>query len=150
MIITKLTDSTDNLNRTEQGIKDIPLYASGVSAGFPSPADDYIEANIDLHTHLIKHPSATFFARANGNSMIDRGIFDGDLLIIDRSIKAVSDAIVIAAINGEMVCKILNQEKQQLLAANPYYPPIQLSDEMDCLIEGVVIHSIRHQFVKAT
>ncbi|MCY4045230.1 MAG: translesion error-prone DNA polymerase V autoproteolytic subunit [Cellvibrionales bacterium] len=121
-----------------------PLFASRVSAGFPSPADDYVEGGIDLHRHLVKNPAATFFAKASGDSMQLKGIYDGDLLVVDRSLSAKTGDVVIAAIDGELVCKILDLSNRQLVPANPSYPPITLCDEAECLIEGVVTHAIRY------
>lgn len=120
----------------------LPLFTSSVPAGFPSPADDYIEERLDLNEYLVKHPSATYFARASGDSMVERGIQDGALLIVDRSIQARQNHVVIAAINGELTCKILDIENSQLLAANPAYAPVALNENMDFIIEGVVIHAI--------
>lgn len=121
----------------------LPLFGSKVAAGFPSPADDYRENSLDLNQYLIKKPSATFMARAQGNSMIRLGIFDGDLLIIDRSIEPSHGQVVIAALNGDLVCKVLDKHQQQLLSANDQYPPIAINEEMALLIEGVVTYSIR-------
>ncbi len=126
-------------------IQPLPCYASRVSAGFPSPADDYLEAPLDLNQHLIKRPSATFFARAEGDSMRGRGIFSGDLLIVDRSIKPMHGQVVIAAIHGELTCKILDSQRRCLLAANRNYQPIQITDDCDFRIEGVVTASVRYQ-----
>lgn len=120
----------------------LPFYTSSVPAGFPSPADDYIEKSLDLNEYLIKHPSATYFARASGDSMVEKGIQDNALLIIDRSIQPRQGHIVIAAINGELTCKILDIENKQLLAANPAHGPVALNEDMDFVIEGVVIHAI--------
>jgi DNA polymerase V len=86
----------------------LPLYANKISAGFPSPADDYIEMKLDLNTHLIKHPAATFFVRVSGDSMLNAGINSGDLLIVDRSIEPVDGKIVIVALNGELTVKRLS------------------------------------------
>lgn len=120
----------------------LPLFTSSVPAGFPSPADDYIENSLDLNKHLIAHPSSTYFARAAGDSMIERGILDKALLVVDRAIEPRQGQVVIAAINGELTCKILDIENKQLLAANPAYAPILIGDDSDMLIEGVVIHVI--------
>ncbi len=122
----------------------LPLYACGVAAGFPSPSDDYIEKGLDLNEYLIKHPSATFYARANGTSLIGRGIYDGDLLIIDRAIEPYHGCIVVAALEGELTCKILNKKRQCLESANASMQPIAISDDASLIIEGVVINSIRH------
>lgn len=119
-----------------------PLYLSPVRAGFPSPADDYIEKQLDLNEHLIKHPAATFLLKATGNSMINAGIFPGDLLIVDRSLEAVNNKIVVAVLNGEFTVKRLKkrQGKITLLAENPAYPPIEILEESNFEIWGVVAH----------
>jgi DNA polymerase V len=120
----------------------LPFFSSSVAAGFPSPADDYIEAGLDLNEYLVKHPSATFLARASGDSMTRAGILDGALLVVDKSITPKSGHTVIAAINGELTCKILDIEHRLLRAANPSYPSVSLDEDMDLLIEGVVVHAI--------
>lgn len=120
----------------------LPLFTSTVPAGFPSPADDYIEDNLDLNQHLIKNPSATFFARACGDSMTGVGILDGALLIVDKSITPRNGQVVIAVINGELSCKLLDIDNQLLLSANPAFKAIPVNGEMDFMIEGVVIHAI--------
>lgn len=122
----------------------LPLFIHSVPAGFPSPADDYLDRSLDLNTHLIKHPAATYLARAKGDSMEGCGIFDGDLLIIDRSIEAQHGQIIIAALDGQLTCKILDTKQQSLISANKNYSPIRISEFSDLIIEGVVIHSIRH------
>ncbi|RRJ84005.1 LexA family protein [Aestuariirhabdus litorea] len=122
----------------------LPLLSHGVAAGFPSPADDYIDRPLDLNEHLIKHPAATYFARANGDSLNGRGIFDRDLLVVDRSLRPLHGDLVVAAIDGELCCKILDLRQRQLCSANPAYPPVALPEEADLVIEGVVIHAIHH------
>ena len=119
-------------------------FSSSVPAGFPSPADDHIEGKLDLNEHLIRRPSATFFVRASGESMRYAGIFDGDLLIIDRGISAKSDDIVIASIHGELTVKRLRQSADVwlLVPENTNFPAIPL-DDTGCEIWGVVTHSIR-------
>ena len=123
----------------------LTLFSSGVAAGFPSPADDYIEKGLSLDELLIKHPSATYLARADGNSMTGCGIFNDDILIVDKSITAKHGDIVIAAVDGALTCKFLNLELKQLLSANPKYPPLNIGHDTDLIIEGVVISSIRIQ-----
>jgi DNA polymerase V len=130
-------------------IKLIPLSLSMIAAGFPSPAEDYIEDRIDLNSHIVKRAVSTFFARANGDSMINRGIYSGDLMVIDRAKTPVDGSIVIAAIDGDMTCKILDKRNKQLVSANNAYPPILIGDAMECIIEGVVTHSIRYHDVRA-
>jgi DNA polymerase V len=123
---------------------ELPLFSSLVRAGFPSPADDYIECKLDLNTHLIQHPSATFFVKAAGDSMKNAGIDSGDMLIVDRSLEATHGKIVIAAINGELTVKRLShqQGKIQLLAENPDYEPILITDDLELVIWGVVTYVI--------
>lgn len=122
----------------------LPLYGSTVQAGFPSPADDYIECQLDLNEHLIHHPAATFFVRASGNSMINAGIHPGDLLIVDRSLEAAHDKIIIAALNGELTVKRLYRKGGQvkLLPENTSYKAIDITDNQDMVIWGVVTHVI--------
>lgn len=122
----------------------LPLFVHSVPAGFPSPADDYLERSLDLNDYLIKHPSASYLARANGDSMEGCGIYDGDLLIVDRSIEAQHGQIIIAALDGQLTCKILDKNKQCLVSANQTYAPIPIGEFSDLIIEGVVIHSVRH------
>lgn len=127
---------------------DIPLYSNAVCAGFPSPTDDHIEKKLDLNKHLIKHPAATFFVKAVGESMINAGIQSGDILIVDKSLEATHGKIVIAAINGELTVKRLSRQngRVQLLAENPAYKAIDISHEQELIIWGVVTHVI-HQAV---
>lgn len=122
----------------------LPKYGTAVAAGFPSAADDFLEASLDLNEHLIKHPAATYLARAQGQSMTGRGIFDGDTLVVDRAVEPKHGDIVIAALNGELTCKILDKRRQQLVAANPNMQPIPVGEHSELIIEGVVVHSIRH------
>jgi DNA polymerase V len=122
----------------------LPLFIHSVPAGFPSPADDYMEQSLDLNTYLIKHPAATYLARAKGHSMEGCGIYDGDLLIVDRSLEAQHEHIIIAVLDGQLTCKILDKNNHCLRSANPGYPPISIREFSELVIEGVVIHSIRH------
>lgn len=126
---------------------ELPLYSSTVQAGFPSPADDDIESKLDLNNHLIQHPAATFFVRASGDSMKNAGIQSGDILIVDRSLEATHGKIVIAAVNGELTVKRLSRQngKITLLAENPSYKAIKITDTQDFMIWGVVtcvIHQV--------
>ena len=121
----------------------IPLYNS-VAAGFPSPAEDHMESSLDLNQHLIKHPSATFYVYARGDSMVSAGISDGDMLIVDRSLEATNDSIVVAIINGEFTVKRISKVNKYLylMPHNTSYNPIEITEEMDFEIWGVVTHSI--------
>lgn len=124
-----------------------PLFSCRVSAGFPSPADDYIDQRLDLNELLIANPAATFFVRVDGDSMTGAGINNGDILIVDRSLAATSGKIVIAIINGELTVKRLVQTAAscRLVAENPDYPDIEIDAESDFQVWGVVT-SVTHQF----
>ncbi|MEQ9210070.1 MAG: translesion error-prone DNA polymerase V autoproteolytic subunit [Pseudomonadales bacterium] len=120
----------------------LPLYQSVIPAGFPSPAEDYIDKEISLDEQLINRPSATYFARAKGDSMEGIGISDGALLIVDRSLMASHGDVVIASIDGEFTCKQLDLHNRQLVSANSKYKPIKITQGTELEIEGVVIHCI--------
>ena len=119
------------------------LFGDAVPAGFPSPAEDYKENALSLDEHLISHPAATYLARASGDSMQGVGIYDQDLLVIDRSLTPRSGCVVIAAIDGELCCKQIDVEGKRLISANKNYVPITISEDQDVVIEGVVKASIR-------
>ena len=123
---------------------ELPIFSSPVEAGFPSPADDHIEGKLDLNEHLVRRPAATFFVSASGESMRDAGIFDGDLLIIDRGVTPQPEDIVIAILQGDLTVKRLKKVGGQwhLAAENKDYPSLPLV-EGDCEIWGVVTHSVR-------
>jgi len=122
----------------------VPSPLSSVQAGFPSPAEDYIEKELDINALVIKHPAATFFVRVEGESMIDANIFSGDILVVDRSLTAVSGKIVIAIVDGDFTVKrfIQNQHQTYLSPENPKYPTIQIDTDTDFQIWGVVTHVI--------
>lgn len=122
----------------------IPLYLSRVSAGFPSPADDFADKKIDLNEHLIRHPAATFYVRAVGDSMTGLGIFSGDLLVVDRAEEVRDGAVVVAVIDGEFLVKQVRKEgkRLQLLPANDRYQPLEVTEEMEFELWGVVRHVI--------
>lgn len=122
----------------------LPLFTCPVSAGFPSPAEDYIEGKLDLNQHLIKNPVATFFVRVTGDSMIGVGIHSGDLLIVDRSLEPRDNKVVIAVVDGELLVKRIRIRKRKvyLVAENPDYPPLAIAPEMDFQIWGVVTNVI--------
>lgn len=118
----------------------LPLYGCTVQAGFPSPADDYMEGKLDLNKHLVKHPTATFFVRATGESMIKAGIHPGDILVVDRSLEAKSGKIVIAAVDGQLTVKRLhkNGKGTYLMPENDDFEKIRLDEGNDVVIWGVV------------
>lgn len=116
-----------------------PLFLDRVRGGFPSPAQDYIERQIDLNELLVSHPNATYFVRVEGDSMCDANIREGDLLVVDSSLHARHDDIVIAAINGEFTVKQLKTSPRvQLMPMNPRYKPITPGEEEELEIFGVV------------
>lgn len=123
---------------------ELPFYLSGVSAGFPSPADDYIDKKMDLNEHLIRHPAATFFVRACGDSMLGAQINSGDILIVDRALDAQHNSIVIAVVNGELTVKRLKQQNRRLYLApeNPDYPLLEITEDTSFEIWGVVTYII--------
>ncbi len=121
----------------------LPVLAAPVPAGFPSPAEDYVEGKLDLNEPLIRRPAATFIVPVDGESMVEAGSFSGDLLVVDRGIEARPDSIVVAAVGGELAVKRLRKEGAGwfLAAENPDFPPIEIA--ADCAIWGVVTSSIR-------
>ncbi len=125
----------------------LPLFGYKVAAGFPSPADDHLEKTLDLNRHLVRHPSATFFVRVQGDSMTGAGINAGDILVVDRAQEAVDGKIVIAALDGELTVKRLRTRdgKVVLEPENPIYRPLAVTDEMNFVIWGVVT-SVVHEF----
>ena len=122
----------------------IPLFESGVSAGFPSPADDYLDLPIDLNEFLIKHPAATFYVRVKGNSMEGAGILNGDLLIVDRAEEPRNKSIVLGIIDGEFTVKRIKKKGSDLylMPDNPEFKPIKINDNMDFQVWGVVTYVV--------
>ncbi|OQS10042.1 error-prone repair protein UmuD [Chromobacterium violaceum] len=122
------------------GGQPLPLVLSPVRAGFPSPADDYLDDSINLHDYLVTDPPATFIVRVRGDSMIGAGIAAGDLLVVDKGLTANHGDIVIAVLDGEFTVKRLHRMRGRcaLIAENPAYPPIQLADGQELEIWGVV------------
>lgn len=122
-----------------------PFVLSRVSAGFPSPAEDYIESVIDLNKELVRHPSTTFFVRAEGDSMIEAGIQPSATLIVDRMIETKPGDIIIARIGDEMVVKELkidDEGKVWLMPKNPNHKPFEVTPDLDFEVWGKVIWSI--------
>ena len=121
-----------------------PLFLIPVSAGFPSPADNYIENRLDLNKHLIRHPAATFFVKVKGDSMIEAGIHSGDILIVDRALEATDKKVVIAVIDGELTVKRIRITEGRifLLPENRDYSPTEITDEVNFEIWGVVTNVI--------
>jgi len=130
---------------TRENVKKIPLFSSQPAAGFPTPGDDMVECALDLNDLLISNPTATFFVRVSGDSMEGARIFDGDVLVVDRSVEPKHDHIVVAAVYGELVVKRLRKSASELflISENDEYKPIPIAEAEDCFIWGVVIGSAR-------
>jgi len=122
----------------------VPLYLSPVEAGFPSPAEDYLDRRLDLHEHLVRNRASTFFLRAHGDSMTGAGIHDGDLLIVDRSEAAGHNKVVIAALDGELTVKRLIRRTGRVFLApeNPEYSEIDITEHEHVHVWGVVTYAI--------
>jgi DNA polymerase V len=122
-----------------------PLLAWPVKAGFPSPADDYLEGRIDLNEHLIRHPAATFFVRVSGDSMSGAGIQDGDLLIVDKAADVTSGCIVVARVHDEFTLKRVCKQGNRvfLVPENDRYPTLEITEGSDFEIWGRVTGSVR-------
>ncbi|MBR1964474.1 MAG: translesion error-prone DNA polymerase V autoproteolytic subunit [Muribaculaceae bacterium] len=123
----------------------LPYAESGIQAGFPSPAQDYIDESIDLNRELIKHPAATFFGRVSGDSMIDEGIEEGDILVIDKSLEPMNDDLAVCCIDGEFTLKRISIEENRilLLPSNPTFKPIEIVADNQFVIWGIVTYTIK-------
>ena len=123
----------------------LPLFSHTVPAGFPSPADDYIQGRLSLDEHLIQHKDATFFVRAKGNSMVGAGIFDGDLLVVDKSLTPSSGDIVIAVVDGDLTVKrlIKRGDTITLKPENPRFKDIEFKDGQELQVWGVVTSTVK-------
>lgn len=119
----------------------IPLYSQKVPAGFPSPATDFVEARLSADDYLVKNPISTYFVRVKGDSMMNAGIFDGDVLIVDRSIEPSIGQVVLAEVDGEFTVKYLANNK--LVPANPNFQPIEFKDGQTISVIGVITGSMR-------
>jgi len=122
-----------------------PFIEQGIKAGFPSPAEDFLDISIDLNKELIKNPSATFYGRVKGDSMKDAGIDHGDLLIIDKSLEPRDGKIAVCYIDGEFTIKRIKLEKNfcWLMPENKDYKPIKVTEDNDFVVWGIVVHIIK-------
>lgn len=125
----------------------LPIADEGIKAGFPSPAQDFMDLAIDLNKELVKHPASTFYGRIKGDSMIDAGIFDGDILIIDKSLDPKDGDMAVCYIDGEFTIKHIKIEKSlvYLIPANDHYKPITVTPQNEFQIWGIVTYSIKKQ-----
>ena len=136
-----------NLGHLADSNKDstkIPIFTEQVKVGWPSPADDYIERPIDLNEYLVSNAAATYLVRASGDSMINAGINDNDILVVDRSIKPAHGKVIIAVLDGQMTVKRLHKRSGKiiLMPENDLYKPIEIEDHMNIEIWGVVTSSV--------
>ena len=134
----------DFIAATHLSTRELPLFGCPVPAGFPSPADDHLDAPFDLTRHLFRHPASTFLARVSGESMIGAGIHPGDLVAVDRALRARDGSIVVAVVEGEHTIKRLRLRAGQpwLVAENTRYPPVLVNSEVGLVVWGVVTHVI--------
>jgi len=123
----------------------IPITENNISAGFPSPANDFLDNKIDLNKELIKNPPSTFYARVNGESMTDMGINSGDLIVVDKSLNPKNGDIAVCYIDGDFTMKYIKIEKDccWLIAANKKYKPLKIIADNDFIVWGIVIHVIK-------
>lgn len=128
----------------------VPFFSDLIKAGFPSPADDYSDSSLDFNEYLIKNKAATFIVRVQGDSMIGAGINSGDLLVVDRSLSPVNNAVIVAIVSGEFTVKKLVKElgRYYLYPENPDYPVIQITEEMEFQVWGVVTYAL-HSLIKS-
>lgn len=138
----------DNINiftPQSNGSMEIPLSEERVAAGFPSPADDYASTKLDLNRELIKNPASTFYARVSGLSMVDEGINDGDLLVIDKSLEPHDGSLAVCYIDGEFTLKRFERHDGYglLMPANREFRPIKVTGENDFIIWGIVTYIIK-------
>ncbi len=121
------------------------MFGHKVAAGFPSPADDYIESRLSLDEHLVQHKESTFFVRATGNSMVKAGIFDGNLLVVDKSLTPSSGDIVIAVLDGELTLRrlIKHGSKVILKPENPRFKEVELKEDQEFQVWGVVTSTVK-------
>ncbi len=128
---------------------ELPFLESQIPAGFPSPADDYMELSLDLNEKLIRNPSSTFFAQITGSSMVNAGINDGDLVIVDKSLPVKDNSVLVCSIDGEFTLKRfkkIDNETGYLMPENPDYKPIKINKHNNFMIWGVVTYTIHKQF----
>jgi DNA polymerase V len=142
-------DNISEIFAVENGKRmELPQVTSRISAGFPSPADDYIDKKLDLNEFLVRHPASTFFVRVIGDSMINAGMNSGDLIVVDRSIEASSGRIVLAVVNGEFTVKrfVIRKTKPFLVPENDKYKEIEINENTQFEVWGVVtsvIHEVK-------
>ena len=138
------TDILDFFAVDETTLLSIPIFSDSVQAGFPSPAEDHLDLDLNLNDYLVQNPSATFCVRAIGESMKDAGIKSGDIMIVDKSLEPENRSIVLAVINGEFTVKRVNVNNDELylMPENSNFSPIKITEEMDFQVWGIVTYII--------
>ena len=133
-----------NFYSMEEKLLDIPFCQSNVPAGFPSPAEDFMDLDLNLQEYLVQHPSATFCIRVTGDSMRNAGIFSGDVMVVDRALEPKNNAVVLAVLNGEFTVKRIQKKDDALYLKpeNENFQTIKISEEMNFMVWGVVTHVI--------
>jgi len=128
----------------EGKVLDIPFYESNVPAGFPSPAEDFMDLDLNLQEYLVQHPSATFCVKVTGDSMQNAGIFSGDVMVVDRALEPKNKTIVLAVLDGEFTVKRIHKKRDSLYLnpENENFKPIEITEEIDFKVWGVVTHII--------
>ena len=145
MLSFGIKDIIDIFSAETETALELPYVHEGISAGFPSPALDFVDLTIDLNRHLIKNPSATFYGRVKGESLKNAGINNGDLLIIDRSLEPTNGKIAVCYIDGEFTAKRIqiNKDEILLIPENENYPTLKVTADNNFLIWGIVTHVIK-------
>jgi DNA polymerase V len=145
--LTKISQSAnlEFFSANVDSVLALPMAEGGIAAGFPSPAQDYVDLKIDLNRELISNPSSTFYARVKGSSMMDAGISDGDILVIDKSLEPQDGDTAVCFIDGEFTLKFIRIEADGvfLVPANPAFHPIKITDDNHFYIWGIVTYSIK-------
>ena len=128
----------------DEKVLDIPFYQSNVPAGFPSPAENFMDLDLNLQEYLVQHPSATFCVRVTGDSMQNAGILSGDVMVVDRSLEPKNNTIVLAVLDGEFTVKRIQKKGEELFLKpeNKDFKPIKVTEEMNFQVWGVVTHII--------
>lgn len=146
--VNKIAESAqlEFFSANTDSVLSLPMVEGGIAAGFPSPAQDYVDLKIDLNKELIANPSSTFYARVKGNSMVDAGISDGDILVIDKSLEPHDGDTAVCFIDGEFTLKYIRitAEGVFLVPANPSFKMIPVTPETHFCIWGIVTYSIKH------
>jgi DNA polymerase V len=132
------------MEQNKNSSKRLKLYSSRIPAGFPSPADDFLEKELDLNELLVRNPAATFLVRVRGESMKNAGIFDGDIIVVDRTVEPDDGKVVLGVLNGEFTVKRIDKKNGRLflMPENPKFDPIEINEAMEFHVWGVVTYCL--------